>query len=137
MVDRAQVQAFLLGYLSGQLGLLIVPDTLFRTWSQPAGTHNKRQWGEGNNEGCVTEGVTSFPLLRHIWWGGSLSTSMLNVTCVSAVVGPVEYVLTFLAVVLIIMQHEAAAALTTVAPEGIDALVLAASIFFGTLVDIC
>lgn len=69
--------------------------------------------------------------------GGSLSTSMLNVTCVSAVVGPVEYVLTFLAVVLIIMQHEAAAALTTVAPKGIDALVLAASIFFGTLVDIC
>lgn len=45
--------------------------------------------------------------------------------------------LTFLAVVLIIMQHEAAAALTTVASEGVDALVLAASIFFGTLVDIC
>lgn len=39
MVDRAQVQAFLLGYLSGQLGLLIVPDTLLMTWSQPAGKH--------------------------------------------------------------------------------------------------
>lgn len=43
VVDRAQVQAFLLGYLSGQLGLLIVPDTLLRTWSQPAGTHNRQQ----------------------------------------------------------------------------------------------
>ncbi len=28
VVDKDQVQAFLLGYLSGQLGLLIVPDTL-------------------------------------------------------------------------------------------------------------
>lgn len=31
VVDRDQVQAVLLGYLSGQLGLLIVPDTLLRT----------------------------------------------------------------------------------------------------------
>lgn len=29
-MDRDQVQAFLLGYLSGQLGLLIVPDALLR-----------------------------------------------------------------------------------------------------------
>lgn len=104
MVDTAQVQAFLLGYLSGQLGLLIVPDTPFRTWSQPAGTHNKRQ---------------------------------TFVRFVPDTAGPVENALTFLAVVFIIMQHEAAAALTAVAPEGVDALVLAASVFFGTLVDIC
>lgn len=66
MVERAQVQAFLLGYLSGQLGLLMVPDTLLRTWSQPAGKHDKNTtMREENNEGCVTKGVggvTSFPL---------------------------------------------------------------------------
>ena len=44
---------------------------------------------------------------------------------------------TFLAVVLVIVQHEAAAALTAVAPEGVHAFVLAASVFFGALVDIC
>lgn len=48
-----------------------------------------------------------------------------------------EGTLTFLAVVLVVVQHEAAAALTAVAAEGVDALVLAASVFFGTLVDIC
>lgn len=52
MVERAQVQAFLLGYLSGQLGLLMVPDTLLRTWSQPAGKHDKNTtMREENNEG--------------------------------------------------------------------------------------
>lgn len=122
MVARAQVQAFLLGYLSGQLGLLIVPDTLLRTWSQPAGTHHKRP-AEENNDGCVTEG--GFPLNRHV--KGDL--------CPDGV-GPVVDVLTFLAVVLVVVQHEAAAALTAVAPEGVDALLLAASILFGTLVDI-
>lgn len=123
MVDRAQVQAFLLGYLSGQLGLLIVPDTLVRTWSHPAGTHttndkaaceSKRMGGGWG--GCVSEGG------HNISSGGGFECGVC---------------LTFLAVVLIIVQHEAAAALTTVTPEGIDALVLAAAIFFGTLVDIC
>lgn len=44
MVDRAQVQAFLLGYLSGQLGLVMVPLTLFTTWSQPAARDTKNTW---------------------------------------------------------------------------------------------
>ena len=42
VVVRIQVQAFLLGYLSGQLGLLIFPETLLTTWSQPAEKHNSR-----------------------------------------------------------------------------------------------
>lgn len=44
---------------------------------------------------------------------------------------------TFLAVMFIIMQHEAAAALTAVASEGVHTLVLAAPVFFGALVYIC
>lgn len=44
VVDRAQVQAFLLGYLSGQLGLVMVPLTLFTTWSQPAARDTKNMW---------------------------------------------------------------------------------------------
>lgn len=37
----------------------------------------------------------------------------------------------------IIMQHEAATALTAVASEGVHTLVLAAPVFFGALVYIC
>lgn len=44
---------------------------------------------------------------------------------------------TFLAVVFVIVQHEAAPALTAVAPEGVHTFMLAASVFFGALVDIC
>lgn len=62
---------------------------------------------------------------------------MLNATLASGIAGPGAHVLTFLAVVLVVVQHEAAAALAAVASEGVDALVLAASIFFGTLIDIC
>lgn len=36
VVVRAQVHAFLLGYLSGQFGLVRIPLTLFTVWSQPA-----------------------------------------------------------------------------------------------------
>lgn len=36
VVVSAQVHAFLLGYLSGQLGLVMMPLTLFTVWSQPA-----------------------------------------------------------------------------------------------------
>lgn len=38
---------------------------------------------------------------------------------------------------LVVVQHEAAATLTAVAAESVDALVLAAAVFFGTLVNIC
>lgn len=38
---------------------------------------------------------------------------------------------------LVIVQHEAAAALTAVASEGVHTLVLAASVFFGALVYVC
>lgn len=38
---------------------------------------------------------------------------------------------------LIIVQHEAAATLTAVAPEGVHTFMLAASVFFGALVYIC
>lgn len=58
-------------------------------------------------------------------------------TFVSDTAGPLESALTFLAVVLIVVQHEAAVAPTSVASEGVDALVLAASLLFGALVDIC
>lgn len=44
---------------------------------------------------------------------------------------------TFLAVVLVVVQHEPAATLTAVATEGVHTLVLAASIVLGALVDIC
>lgn len=44
VVERAQVQAFLLGYLSGQLGLVMVPLTLFTTWSQPAVRDTDNTW---------------------------------------------------------------------------------------------
>lgn len=44
---------------------------------------------------------------------------------------------TFLAVVLVIVQHEAAAALAAVASEGVHTFVLAASVFFGALIYIC
>lgn len=43
VVDRAQLQDFLLGYWSGQLGLLMVPDTLLITWSQPAGEKDRER----------------------------------------------------------------------------------------------
>lgn len=70
VVDRIQVQAFLLGYLSGQLGLLIVPETLLTTWSQPAEKHNSRaeQWRLHH------WGVTSFPLPHNAsaLWGNFL-----------------------------------------------------------------
>lgn len=59
-----------------------------------------------------------------IWWGRPAASGNQDT-------------LTFLAVVLVVVQHEAAAALTAVASEGIHALMLAASVFFGTLVDIC
>lgn len=61
VVDRTQVQAFLLGYLSGQLGLLMVPDTLLRTWSQPAGTHKQQ---------CQRETMMAASLRRsrHFLW---------------------------------------------------------------------
>lgn len=38
---------------------------------------------------------------------------------------------------LIVMEHEAAAALTAVAPEGVHTFMLAAAVLFGALVDIC
>lgn len=44
VVERAQVQAFLLGYLSGQFGLVMVPLTLFTTWSQPAARDTNNTW---------------------------------------------------------------------------------------------
>lgn len=40
VVVSAQVHAFLLGYLSGQLGLVIVPLTLLTVWSQPAAMYH-------------------------------------------------------------------------------------------------
>lgn len=73
MVDRAQVQAFLLGYLSGQLGLLTVPDTLVRTWSQPAGhTTNDnvrgKQWRLRHRGGHVISSAST-----HLAGGGGFS----------------------------------------------------------------
>lgn len=44
---------------------------------------------------------------------------------------------TFLTVVLVIMQHEAAATLTAVASKGVHTFMLAASIFFRALIYIC
>lgn len=44
---------------------------------------------------------------------------------------------TFLAVVFILMQHEAAATLTPVAPKRVHTFMLAASVSFGALVLIC
>lgn len=44
---------------------------------------------------------------------------------------------TFLAVVLVVVQHEAAAALALVAAEGVEALVLAAPVVLGALVLVC
>lgn len=44
---------------------------------------------------------------------------------------------TFLAVVPVVVQHEAAAALTAVAPKSVYAFVLAAAVTFGALVYIC
>lgn len=44
---------------------------------------------------------------------------------------------TFLAVMPVVVQHEAPAALTAVAPEGVYTFMLAASITFGALIYIC
>lgn len=44
---------------------------------------------------------------------------------------------TFLAVVLVVVQDETAAALALVAAEGVEALVLAAPVVLGTLVFVC
>lgn len=38
---------------------------------------------------------------------------------------------------LVVVQHEPAATLTAVASKGVHTLVLAASIVFGALIDIC
>ena len=45
--------------------------------------------------------------------------------------------LTFLAVVLVVVQDEAAATLTLVAAEGVDAVLLAAAVILGALVLVC
>lgn len=69
VVDRAQVQAFLLGYLSGQLGLVMVPLTLFTTWSQPAARDTNNTW-------CPTSSThtSSLILLLIIWATFKLQT---------------------------------------------------------------
>lgn len=53
VVDRAQVQAFLLGYLSGQLGLVMVPLTLFTTWSQPAARDTNNTWSSTHTSSLI------------------------------------------------------------------------------------
>ncbi len=63
VVDRDQAQAFLLGYLSGQLGLLIVPDTLFTTWSQPAEKHHKTTASLRGH--IISSSMVYFPLNIH------------------------------------------------------------------------
>lgn len=47
VVLMAQVHSFLLGYLSGQLGLVMVPDTEVTLWSQPAVGTARRGTGVG------------------------------------------------------------------------------------------
>lgn len=42
VVDKAQVQTFLLGYFSGQLGLIMDTGMLVITWSQPAECTNTK-----------------------------------------------------------------------------------------------
>lgn len=101
VVLMAQVHSFLLGYLSGQLGLVIVPDTDVTLWSQPAvGTARK------------VRDVRMRDSYRNWGWDGP----------------------TFLAVVLVVVQHEAAAALALVAAEGVEALVLAAPVILGAFI---
>lgn len=59
VVLMAQVHSFLLGYLSGQLGLVMVPETDVTLWSQPAVGTSRRvtdAWmgdSHGNGEGRV------------------------------------------------------------------------------------
>lgn len=101
VVLMAQVHSFLLGYLSGQLGLVMVPETDVTLWSQPAAGTTRR----------VTDA----------WMWGSRGNGGRD--------GP-----TFLAVVLVVVQHEAAAALALVAAEGVEALVLAAPVVLGALI---
>lgn len=99
----AHVHSFLLGYLSGQLGLVMVPEVDVTLWLQPAvGRVKGSGWAHGF-------GV--------IFLGGRKPT--------------------FLAVVLVVVQHEAAAALALVAAEGVEALVLAAAVVLGALVLVC
>lgn len=45
--------------------------------------------------------------------------------------------LTFLAVVLVVMQDEAAAALALITAEGVDAVLLTAAVVLGALVLVC
>lgn len=57
-----------------------------------------------------------------VWWG---------------VGGGCHIQLTFLAVMFVLMQHEAVTALTDVRAHGVDALVLAASVVLAALVFVC
>lgn len=115
VVVSAQVHAFLLGYLSGQLGLVMTPVTLFTVWSQPA--VKRHHWV--NTDLCIMLKLEQSNTRVNVQPYHKEKSLRWN---------------TFFTVVFVLMQHKATSALTAVAPKGVDTLMLTATVLLRALI---